>query len=161
MPQGYALGSYTGHPVFNKTTGAFIYNKLGVSAVKAGIPEWHRDHPHSYKNPQVKLSYNSVLALTLGTIKLSVILLYRRIFIGRLFNHYTLALCALIAFWSLSFIFATAFQCDAHIECWWSSISTMREHCVDTAALSLGFGISDVITDLMVLAIPLPIIWKL
>lgn len=101
------------------------------------------------------------MALAFGVIKLSVIFLYRRLFVGRLFNRYSLALCTLIALWSLSFFFATAFQCGTHIAYWWTSQATIKRFCVDTNALNLGFSISDVITDLMVLAIPLPIIWKL
>ena len=37
----------------------------------------------------------------------------------------------------------------------------MKEHCVDIGALSLGFGVSDVSIDIMILAIPIPVVWKL
>ena len=101
------------------------------------------------------------MTLDFGLIKLSVLLLYRRLFLGRIFGFYSLAMCILIVLWSFAFFFATAFQCGTRISAWWTSVKTIDQYCDKTAVLELGFGISDVITDLMVLMIPLPIIWKL
>lgn len=101
------------------------------------------------------------MALTYGIIKLSVILLYRRLFVGRLFNRYSLALCVVIALWSLSFFFAFAFQCGTDIANWWTSPATIKAYCDNTNAVILGLVISDVLTDVMILLIPIPIIWKL
>ena len=101
------------------------------------------------------------MALDFGLIKLSVLLFYRRIFLGRLFKMYSLLMCIFIFLWSFSFFFATAFQCGTHISAWWTSVSTINRYCDKTATLELAFGITDVITDVMVLVIPLPIVWKL
>lgn len=101
------------------------------------------------------------MSMTFGVIKLSVLLLYRRLFLGRLFNRYSLAMCAVIILWSLSFFFAFAFQCHTDIVHWWTSAATIEKYCDNTNALNLAFVISDVLTDLMILIIPIPIVWKL
>lgn len=101
------------------------------------------------------------MSLTFGIIKLSVLLLYRRLFVGALFNFYSLAMCVVIALWSLSFFFAFAFQCGTDIANWWTSATTIEAYCDNTSALSVGFVISDIITDFMILITPLPIVWRL
>ena len=102
-----------------------------------------------------------VLVLTLGVVKLSVLLLYRRLFVGRFFNGYSLTMSALVVLWSLSFTFAYAFQCGTKLSYYWTSAATIEEYCDNTNAIDLGFVVSDVMTDLLLLATPLPIIWRL
>lgn len=101
------------------------------------------------------------MALTYGIIKMSVLLLYRRLFVGALFNRYSLVLCVVIVPWSLSFLFAFAFQCRTDIANWWTSAATIKAYCDNTNAANLGFVISDVLTDVMILIIPVPVISKL
>lgn len=101
------------------------------------------------------------MTLTFGIIKMSVLLLYRRLLVGPLFNRYSLAMCFVIALWSLSFFFAFAFQCGTDIAHWWTSAATIKAYCDNTNAVNLGFVISDVITDFMILIIPIPIVWGL
>lgn len=99
--------------------------------------------------------------LTLGVIKLSVLLFYRRLFVGSIFRNYTLALCVIIVLWSFSFFFATAFQCGTHLDSYWTSVALIEKYCTNTAAIDLGFAVSDVVTDLMIIATPQPVVWQL
>ena len=101
------------------------------------------------------------MPLTFGAIKLSVLFLYQRIFLGKIFRIYSIAMCCIIASWSLAFFFAFAFQCGTHPEYWWTSIETITKYCDNDKWSDLGFAVSDVATDLMVLVTPLPIIWRL
>ena len=101
------------------------------------------------------------MTLAFGIIKLSVLLLYRRIFVGRLFNRYSLAMCFVIALFSLSFLFAFAFQCGTNIAYFWTSAATIKADCDNTNALNLGFVVADVVTDALILIIPIPIVLKL
>ena len=99
---------------------------------------------------------------TFGVIKTSVLLFYRRLFaIDATFRRCTLALCIIVFLWTLSFFFAFTFQCGSHISYYWTSVALIEKYCVDTTALELGFAISDVITDIMILAVPQPILWRL
>ena len=96
-----------------------------------------------------------------AVIKISILLLYRRIFVGRVFHFYTLGLSVFIACWAIAFFFATAFQCGTKIDAWWTSKKTIQKYCFNTAELELAYGVTDVATDVLVLVTPIPVIWKL
>ena len=98
---------------------------------------------------------------TYGTLKLSVLLLYRRIFVGRMFQRVSLAMVVLVALWVTAFFFGTLFQCGRRPEWFWQSSAAVKEHCFHYKYIQLGHASSDVATDLMVLALPVPPIWKL
>ena len=101
------------------------------------------------------------MTLAFGVIKMSVLLLYRRLFIGSFFNYYSLIMCGVIGLWSLGFFFAFAFECGTNLAAYWTSVQTIEQYCVNTDALYVGFVVSDVLTDILILAIPIPIVWKL
>ena len=100
------------------------------------------------------------MPIIFATIKLAVLFFYRRIFVGRVFKWYSSILSFVLVAWALAFAFAFAFQCGTHPEWWWTSLETIAK-CNNSAWSNLGFAVSDVATDLLVLVTPLPIIWKL
>ena len=67
----------------------------------------------------------------------------------------------LITCWSLAFFFAFAFQCGTHPEYWWTSLQTIEQYYNDNAKRDLAFAVSDVVTDLMILGTPVPIVLRL
>lgn len=99
--------------------------------------------------------------LVFGFIKLGVLVLYRRIFVGKTFERFSLGMCVLIGLWPLAFFFTTAFQCKTDAAAWWTSAKTIALYCDKSQDIELGFVVSDVATDLMILAIPVPQMWKL
>lgn len=99
--------------------------------------------------------------LVFGFIKLGVLVLYRRIFVGKTFERFSLGMCVLIGLWPLAFFFTTAFQCKTDAAAWWTSAKTSALYCDKSQDIELGFVVSDVATDLMILAIPVPQMWKL
>lgn len=140
---GAALGSFGGHTAINPATGADVLTDKEFDIVK------------------LLFAYYLVMSLAFGVIKLSVLFLYRRIFIGRTFNRYSLALIFIISLWTLAFFFATAFQCGTNITAWWTSTKTIKQYCVDTNSLELVFAVLDCFFDFMILIIPLPILYSL
>lgn len=64
-------------------------------------------------------------------------------------------------FLALSFLITSAFQC--HVRNWslkyldWSH----RNHCIQAAISWSGYAISDVVTDIILLLFPVPLVWKL
>ncbi|PVH96615.1 hypothetical protein DM02DRAFT_534841 [Periconia macrospinosa] len=96
-----------------------------------------------------------------GMIKISVLLLYRRLFFAeRLFYIYVTCLCVLVALWALGFFFARIFMCGAEVSLFWNGFAVYRQKCV-VYPISNGFGISDIITDGLVVLSPIPIVWRL
>lgn len=92
-----------------------------------------------------------IAKFTYSSIKLSVLFFYRRIFyhhqVFRLLNN---ILIVTITLWGLVFVFIDAFNCGT---------DNSHDHpCVDTNWSALWFGITDVLGDVLVLALPYPCI---
>lgn len=62
--------------------------------------------------------------------------------------------CIVVA-WTLGAFFAVAFQCGSDISNLWSSAANVAHQCTSGAAVGIGFSIPDVITDGLILAMPL------
>ena len=77
------------------------------------------------------------------------------------FRFYSLSLCILTLLWFLGFFLATIFQCGTQPAYWWTSQETSKYDCIDTNKLELALALTDVIVDLLILGIPVPLVWKL
>jgi hypothetical protein len=99
--------------------------------------------------------------VTYGALKLSVLFLFRRIFVGPVFSKVSLLVLAIVSAWAVAFFFATLFQCGTVPSRLWSSPSDVATYCSSYKYIQLGHATSDVATDLVVLTIPMPIIWRL
>jgi hypothetical protein len=110
--------------------------------------------------------YNAISTLltviALGALKLGVVMFYRRIFVSDWFKKLSLGVAIVIALWTVAFFFATVLECKGHnLDLIWKSIATFKQECYMYKDVQIGHCISDVITDLIVLSLPLPEIWKL
>ncbi|MCJ1277743.1 hypothetical protein MMC21_005557 [Puttea exsequens] len=112
----------------------------------------------------LQINYVSLITgtLTIGLTKVSVILLYRRIFRGssgnRIFNFTTWFLLGTCIVWTVAFLAACVFQCHP-IDSNWLELSAGK--CIDENMMYLGQAFSDSITDLMILLVPIPCVWNL
>ncbi|CAI6235680.1 unnamed protein product [Periconia digitata] len=96
-----------------------------------------------------------------GMIKISVLLLYRRVFFAeRIFYIYCTCLCVAVALWATGFFFARVFMCGKDVSLFWKGFAIYKRKCV-IYPISNGFGISDIITDALVVISPIPIVWRL
>lgn len=66
-----------------------------------------------------------------------------------------MGLCA--AFWIAAF-FATAFFCTPPQKSWYSEIPG---RCGDSHEFYTGYAVTDLIIDVIVISLPLPVLWKL
>ncbi|KAI1346045.1 hypothetical protein F5Y01DRAFT_298824 [Xylaria sp. FL0043] len=100
--------------------------------------------------------------LALGTLKSSVVMFYRRIFVGDKFRRISSIILLLIILWTTAFFFATVFECNRHnLNLIWKSIKTFLGQCQKYKTIQLAHCASDVLTDLVVLSLPMPSIWRL
>ncbi|KAJ5570551.1 uncharacterized protein N7459_009981 [Penicillium hispanicum] len=138
---------------------------LGAHSAPAG-PDAPHDNtisrgPADKIAERIVLGYSIVEKVTFGAIKISVLLAYRRIFRGRPFNIASLCMITVCVFLALAFLITSAFQC--HVRNWsrqylaWSH----RHHCIQAEISWSGFAISDVVTDLIILLFPVPLVWSL
>lgn len=94
----------------------------------------------------------------LGAMKLSVIFFYRRLFLGRAFDVYSKGMIAIVGTWNTAFFFTPLFQCGTKFHYLWSNRLDFSIHCTDGMMYGNAYAISDVITDFLILATPVPIV---
>ena len=60
--------------------------------------------------------------------------------------------------WTIGFTLALVFECGGSFWALFGSAQNLIKYCVKTLQLAQGFVISDVITDVMILCLPLPMV---
>ena len=65
---------------------------------------------------------------------------------------------AVVLIWTLCFFLVILFECKGHFWAFWSTLDDLLTYCVDEVLLLRVMSISDVVTDCMILAIPIPIV---
>lgn len=95
--------------------------------------------------------------LALGFIKLSILFFYRRIFRGRVFDILNWILISLVVLWSLGFFLVQVFDCRTHFSTNWGLLSDLQK-CLSSFNQLLAYSITDVIVDVFILVLPVPLV---
>ena len=95
---------------------------------------------------------------SMAATKISILLLYRRIFPNKKWHYAFWAVGLFIFAYSVAFGFVVLFPCRPVSGAWNPFI---KAKCYDTNVLILVPAILTVITDLIVLVLPIPLVWKL
>ncbi|RAL17774.1 uncharacterized protein BO97DRAFT_402275 [Aspergillus homomorphus CBS 101889] len=103
---------------------------------------------------------NLCYALTLPTIKLSILLMYRRLFPTKTFGYATAAVGAIVLGWMISVVLAQILTC-LPVDAAWNLSKAADSHCIDQMKFYYGNSISNLLTDVIILCLPLPLIWRL
>lgn len=96
--------------------------------------------------------------LSLGPTKLSVLLFYRRIFRGKVFNVASWILIVTVSVWTITFFLTNLLVCipiNSHLDN--PELAAMGHKCVDSTKMFLAQSYADFSLDILVLALPLPI----
>ena len=115
--------------------------------------------------PQIEYSFEILWAVSLCAIKISILLFYRRLFPRA--NTSTKwcicywALLALTVALCLISVFASAFQCTPYDYPWTFGNPNLKWHCIDFTALARFTSSGNVVTDVLILCLPIPIVWNL
>jgi hypothetical protein len=105
------------------------------------------------------MQIESAILLTFS--KSSILFLYRRIFTPRVFRRVTDVCIAIVLAWGLSITLATIFSCTPVDAIWTHFMWETPEFCIDLIPFFDAVSITDAVTDLMILILPIPMIWKL
>lgn len=62
---------------------------------------------------------------------------------------------AIVVVWIVSFFFAVLFRCGTNYWAYWSTLQALLSHCNDSTKNFQAFSISDVITDGLILLLPI------
>ena len=93
--------------------------------------------------------------LALGLAKLSLLLFYRRIFRGTVFNAISWIVIFIVAGWMTADFFLNIFQCREHVWMAWDPPKDYASYCYPGETLALTFASLDVVTDVIILVQPI------
>lgn len=91
--------------------------------------------------------------IVLGLNKVSMVFLYLRIFIAKYFRRLCYASLAVVASWTVASTVATICQCLPIAASWDKSITDAR--CTHSDAFWYSYGITNLITDAIIFALPM------
>lgn len=94
--------------------------------------------------------------LSPATIKLSILFLYKRIFVGERFIRIVHIHMVVVSIWATIMFFMGIFNCSP-ISGFWTGEGT----CFDFKHFAVGYAIVNILTDATIWVLPLPKIWKL
>lgn len=107
---------------------------------------------------QIALPAEILYATTIGVIKVSTLLLFARIFPNQKLKRIFWAVGLFISTYITITVFIMAFQCNP-VNGFWNL--TIKSECVDISKLGIVVGSLNVLTDFLLLCLPLPQLWKL
>ena len=92
-------------------------------------------------------------------IKLSIVFLYRRIFIvpghSRVFNIVTWVLITIIISWAITFVFMFIFNCGSHVAAEWGTREELTLYCGDGLKHEEGLYVSEFLTNILLVLAPI------
>ncbi|TEY83161.1 hypothetical protein BOTCAL_0025g00200 [Botryotinia calthae] len=91
-----------------------------------------------------------------ATIKLSILFLYKRIFVSERFIHIVYAHIIVISVWVTIMFFMAMFNCTP-VNAFW----TYEGKCFNFEGLTIGYAVVNIVTDVSICILPLSKIWKL
>ena len=101
-----------------------------------------------------------VSVLAFGFIKLSVLFFYRRLFVkgtSTKFDVITKVAIGITLAWTIAFFLLTLFRCGRYINSQWGPLVDISR-CLNGYNYTDALFVSDLITDLLVICLPIPIV---
>lgn len=108
--------------------------------------------------PQLVYAFEPLYITTAGIIKISVLLMYHRIFPVRYVKIGGLILAAITFAWVISIDLLAIFQCTPIAKAY---DRTLPGHCISLKGALIGNGVPSFVTDIFILALPSKLIWGL
>lgn len=129
-------------------------------AIKSGYGMHKRDLSKDELHTALKFFFiaQTPYKATVCLNKVAAILLYLRIFISRRFKICAYIVMAIIVAWSIGAIGATIWQCVPIAASWDRSITGT---CIKRRRFWVAYAIMNILTDIMVLVLPIPSILHL
>ncbi|KAI2601838.1 hypothetical protein GGR54DRAFT_580533 [Hypoxylon sp. NC1633] len=113
---------------------------------------------------QIEWAFWLIFPLALACIKASFLFFYKRVFAvqkSNLLNRLLTTFIVLVAMWAIAFFFAGLFQCGENFSLIWGSQMELLARCYSTRKLILTLCITDFITDVFIMLIPVPLVLRL
>ncbi|KAI1772959.1 hypothetical protein F4818DRAFT_129498 [Hypoxylon cercidicola] len=120
--------------------------------------------PQLVAKSQVEWAYTLMLPVALGCMKASFLFFYMRVFAIQKQSFIFKFLAGFITFvviWAVTFFFTTLFECGRDFGAIWDSQNEFQRRCTNTMNLVFALCISDFVTDILIIAIPVPLVLRL
>ncbi|KAI1214559.1 uncharacterized protein F4807DRAFT_466157 [Annulohypoxylon truncatum] len=156
------------------TTGVGIAEVYAVSKKGLGyrieVPDGYKGSTSNLVTPQLILksqiewAYLLMLPIALACMKASFLFFYMRVFAiqkSSVINKILIGFIVFVAAWCVAFFFAFLFECGHDFSRIWSSETEFLTRCSYTLHLVLILCITDFITDLFIIFIPVPLVLRL
>ncbi|ORY72149.1 uncharacterized protein BCR38DRAFT_383396 [Pseudomassariella vexata] len=139
---------------------AFITGAINYSMITQGLGR----HASTLPLDQLTLFFKLLLAFeciyvtSITLVKLSLLVMYKRIFPGRTFRLASIALGSVIIGWWISIVAVSVFQCKPISKAWLPSIEGT---CINLKASFIGNAVPNILTDIGILCLPMTQVWHL
>jgi hypothetical protein len=117
--------------------------------------------PDLKKYEKIKFSIQLMSVTLLGFSKLSLVFLYRRIFSSPTFRKVVDVFIGILIAWLIAFELATLFQCTPISTIWTRFEYEYGPYCIQVVPYYYTISVTDTLTDVIIMILPLPIIWNL
>ncbi|KAL4901153.1 hypothetical protein BDW74DRAFT_160449 [Aspergillus multicolor] len=104
------------------------------------------------------MTFECTYSVTIGLIKIAILLLYSRLFPTRAFRIAVYILGGIAIAWSIAIVCVSIFQCTPIARTWDSSIPGT---CINLKGMFIGNAVPNIITDIAILSLPVRVVWKL
>ena len=109
---------------------------------------------------KVSVANLAIYFTTLALIKASLLLLYYRYFgVSRPFRIVLYVSAGVIVCWYLGVLIASILQCVPVAAFWDRKIKNAK--CINLAEFSTSTGVTNLLTDVIILCLPMPMVWTL
>ncbi|KAK0507563.1 hypothetical protein JMJ35_010086 [Cladonia borealis] len=102
--------------------------------------------------------FELIYIVVIGLIKYSILLFYRRLFPSKSLLRILQAVASVVLAWQIAIIAGYIGECRPIRKVWDTTVSGT---CIDVTKLWIGNSIPNIVTDIVIIVIPLPLIWKL
>lgn len=109
---------------------------------------------------QVIYAQDICYIISLPLIKISILLYYRAIFLGRIFDVYTYAIGAFVIAWGVGVLFAAIFSCYP-VSGFWDLTMEPAPVCINYRTFHIANSATNIFADVMILCLPMGKIWNL
>ncbi|KAK3994927.1 hypothetical protein QBC44DRAFT_321536 [Cladorrhinum sp. PSN332] len=138
-----------------------VAEKAMAHPLGSNIWDPHAVNGRLNKAKRSELSFLLIGITALGLIKLSVTCLYWHLFARVMFRRFLIFWMVIIVTWTVGFVLAGLLECGRHLKAIFGQPQEYLDHC--GSAMPAGYGMvgSDILTDLVTLMIPIPVIMTL
>jgi hypothetical protein len=145
------------------TTAVFIISLLANYLFDWNRHTWDVPIPKLIPGLKMILGAQVVFALATTLTKLSMLALIRRIAVSRTsygYNLITAAAIAIVSIQGVIFCVVTIFQCRP-VSDYWKLTDVPQPNCINQTRTLLAAGVVNILTDIMVVIVPIYVVWKL